>query len=132
MGEVKEHLNKVTNSLAKLTEGNEMRDKKLDDLITSLSTGLAEREKKTEERIDNMERCLDARMDEKFSEFEKRISSIERGTGGAGHNRLGASQGGWGPTPTSLKVVLHGFKPDAKEQGVRKIVAKVISDTGMK
>ena len=109
-----------------------MRDKTLDDLITSLSTGLAEREKKTDERIDNMERCLGARMDEKFSEFEKRISSIERGTGSAGHNRLGASQGGWGPTPTSLKAVLHGFKPDAKEQEVRTLVAKVISDTGMK
>ena len=109
-----------------------MRDRKLDDLITSLSTSLAEREKGTEERIDNMERCLGARMDEKFSDFEKRISSIERGTEGAGHNRLGASQGGWGPTPTNLKAVIHGFKPDAKEQEVRKIVAKIISDTGMK
>ena len=68
----------------------------------------------------------------RFSEFAKRISSIERGAGGAGHNRLGVSQGGWGPTPTSLKAVIHGFKPDAKEQEVKRIVTKVISDTGMK
>ena len=88
--------------------------------------------KKTEERIDNMERCLVAKMDERFSEFEQRISSIDRGAGGAGHNRLGVSQGGWGPTPTSLKAVIHGFKPDAKEQEVKRFVTKVISDTGMK
>ena len=41
MGEVKENLNKVTSSLVKLSEGNEARDRKLDDLIKSLSTGLA-------------------------------------------------------------------------------------------
>ena len=132
MGEVKENLNKVTNSHVKMTEGNEARDRKLDDLIKSLSTGLAERGRKTEERFEKMERCLGARMDKKFSDFDKRISSIERNTVGAGHNRLGASQGGWGPTPTSLKAVLHGFKPDAKEQEVRTLVTKVISDTGMK
>ena len=52
MGEVKETINKVTNSLVKMKEGNEerdrkneTRDKKLDDLITSLSTSLVEREK---------------------------------------------------------------------------------------
>ena len=42
------------------------------------------------------------------------------------------SPGGWGPTPTSRKAVLHGFKPDAKEQEVGTLVTKVISDTGMK
>ena len=132
MGEVKENLNKVTNSLVKMTEGNEARDRKLDDLIKSLSTDLAERGRKTEERFDNMERCLGARMDEKFSDFDKRISSIERNTVGAGYSGLGASQGGWGPTPTSRKAVLHGFKPDTKEQEVRALVTKVIGDTGMK
>ena len=132
MGEVKDTLNKVTSSLAKITEGNETRDKKIDDLITSLSAGLAQREKKTEERIDNMERGLGAKVDERFSDFEKRISSIERGTGGAGHTRSGTFQGGWGPTPMNLKAVIHGFKPDAKEQEVKRIVARVLSDTGMK
>ena len=132
MGEVNDTLNKVTSSLAKITEGNETRDKKIDDLITSLSAGLAEREKKTEERIDNMERSLGAKMDERFSDFEKRISSIERGTGSAGHTRSGTSQGGWGPTPTNLKAVIHGFKPVAKEQEVKRIVARVLSDNGMK
>ena len=40
----------VTSSLVKMTEGNETRDRKLDDLIKSLSTGLAERERKTERK----------------------------------------------------------------------------------
>ena len=131
LGGVRENIDKVTSSLAKLTEGNATRDKKLDDLIASLSTGLAEKEKKTEERIDNMEKSLGARMDERFSDFERRISSIEKSTGGAGHTRPGSSQGGWGPTPTSLKAVIHGFKPDATEQEVKRIVAKILSDTGM-
>ena len=52
MGGDRENLDIVTSSLAKLTEGNETRDKKLDDLIASLSKGLAEKDKKTEERID--------------------------------------------------------------------------------
>ena len=76
MGEVKDTLNKVTSSLAKITEENETRDKKIDDLITSLSAGLAEREKKTEERIDNMERGLGAKMDERFSDFEKESAQL--------------------------------------------------------
>ena len=71
-------------------------------------------------------------MDERFSDFERRISSIEKSTGGAGHTRPGSSQGGWGPTPTSLKAVIHGLKLDAKEQEVKRIVAKRLSDTGMK
>ena len=71
-------------------------------------------------------------MDERFSDFERRISSIERNTGSDGHTRSGSSQGGWGPTPTNLRAVIHGFKPDAKEQEVKRIVAKILSDTGMK
>ena len=46
MGEVKGNLTKVTDSLVKMTEGNEARDRKLDEFIKKLSTGLAEREKK--------------------------------------------------------------------------------------
>ena len=65
-------------------------------------------------------------MDERFSDFERRISSIEKSTGGAGHIRSGSSQGGWGLTPTNLRAVIHGFKPDAKEQEVKRIVAKNI------
>ena len=34
-----------------MTEGNEERDRKLDEFIKNLSTGLAERDKKTDERI---------------------------------------------------------------------------------
>ena len=127
-----ENLDRVTSSLVKLTEGNLARDRKLDDLLASFSVGLAERDRKTEEKIDNMERSLGKKMNKKFSDFEKRISSIERVTGSAGHISRGASQGGWGPTPTSLKAVIHGFKLDAKEQDVRTLVTGVMSDTGMK
>ena len=132
MTEVERKLDRVISSLVKITEGNEARDKKLDDLLASFSVGLAERDRKTEEKIDNMERSLGEKMNEKFSDFEKRISSIERGAGSAGHISLGASQGEWGPTPTSLKAVIHGFKPDAQEQDVRTRATKVMSDTGMK
>ena len=120
MGEVKGNLTRVNESLVKMTEGNEARDRKLDEFIKNLSAGLAEREKRTEESIENMERCIDAKMDEKLADLDTRISSIERSAMGAGHRGLGDSQGGWGPTPTSRKAVLHGF------------ITKVINDTGMK
>ena len=79
-----------------------------------------------------MERSLSEKMNEKFSDFEKRISSIERGAGSAGHFGFGASQGGWGPTPTRLKAVIHGFKQDAKGKDVKTLVTKVISGSGTK
>ena len=129
MGSVRENLDKFSSSLAKLTEGNETRDKKLDDLIASLSKGLADNDKKTEERNRLNGKSLGARMDERFSDFERRISSIEKIQGVI---RSGSTQGGWGPTPTNLRAVIHGFKPDAKEQEVKRIVAKIFSDTGMK
>ena len=55
-------------------------------------------------------------MNEKFTEFDKRITSIEWSAGGARHFSLGSSQGGWGPTPTSLKAVIHGFKKRSKRK----------------
>ena len=79
-----------------------------------------------------MERRIDAKTVEKLADLDTRISSIERNAMGAGHRSLGDSQGGWGPTPTSRKAVLHGFKPETKEQDVRALVTKVINATGMK
>ena len=82
--------------------------------------------------MENMERSLSERMNEKFSEFDKRITSNECSVvGGAGHVGPGSSQGGWGPTPTCLRAVIYGFK-EAKEKELRSLVARVISDTGMK
>ena len=120
MREVKDTLNKVTSSLVTITEGNETRDKKLDDLIASLSTGLADREKKTEERMDNMERSLGARMDERFSDFEKRISSIEKSTGGAGHTHPGSSRGGMGSHPNEPKSSDTRLQTGCKRTGSEK------------
>ena len=50
----------------------------------------------------------------------------------AGHIQTGVTQGGWSPTPTDLKAVIHGFKLEAKEQEVKRIVAIITSETGMK
>ena len=132
MTEVERKLDKVTNSLTLINEGSEARDKNLDELLACFSVGLEKRKKKTEEKIENMGTSLSEKMNEKFSDFEKRISSIERGAGSAGHFGFGASQGGWGSTPTSLKAVIHGFKQDAKEKDVKTFVTKVISETGKK
>ena len=82
--------------------------------------------------MDNMERSLGARMDERFSDFQKRISSIEKSTGCAGHTHPGSSKERWCPTPTNLKAAVRGFKPDAKKLEAKRIVAKILSDTGMK
>ena len=63
-----------------------------------------------------MEKSLSEKMNEKFAELDKRITSINWSARGAGHFGLGASQGGWGPTPTSLKAVIHGFKKDQRKR----------------
>ena len=70
-------------------------------------------------------------MNEKFSEIDKRMTSIECSAGGAEHVGPGVPLGGWGPTPTCLKAIIHGFKKEAKEKELRSLVAKVISDTRM-
>ena len=70
---------------------------------------------------------------ERLSEFDRRITSIEcRGAGGDGHVGPGSSPSGWGPTPMCLKAVIHGFKREAKENELKSLVTKIISDTGMK
>ena len=128
MTEVEKKLETVSNSLMQKSEGNVARDKKLDALLACFTEGMEKREQKTEEKIDNMEKSLREKMNEKFSEFDKRITSIECSAGGAGHFGRGVSQGGWGPTPTSLKAVIHGFKKEAREKDVRTLVAKVINE----
>ena len=128
MTEVKNTLKTVTSSLDKMTELQATRDKKLDDLFASLSTSFAEKEKKTEDKIDSVAR----RLGEQISSLDTRLCSVERGSGSVGHIQTGVSQGGWGPTPTDLKAVIHGFKQEAKEQEVKRTVAKIIIETGMK
>ena len=120
-------------SLIRLTEGKTEQDKKLDALLCCFKEGMEVREKKIEAKMENMEKSLSERMNEKFSQFDKRITSIEcSDVGGAGHVGPGSSLGGWGPTPMCLKAVIHGFKKEAKEKELRSLVAKMISDTGMK
>ena len=75
---------------------------------------------------------MEKRLGDQILSLDKRISLVERGSESAGHVRTGVSQGGWGSTPTELKAVIHGFKPEAKEQEVKRIVAKIKSETGMK
>ena len=118
--------------MTKISEGNDARDRKLDDIIKNLSTGLNERDKRTDEKIERMERHIDAKMDENLADLDTRISTIERNTMGVGHRSLSDAQGRWGPTPTNRKAVLHGFKPESKEQDVKAIVMESITATGMK
>ena len=133
MTEVEKRLETVSDSLIKLTEGKAEQDKKLDALLCCFKEGMEVREKKIEAKMENMEKSLSERMNEKFSEFDKRITSIECSVvGGAGHVGPGSSLGGWGPTPTCLKAVIHGFKKEAKEKELRSLITKVISETGMK
>ena len=132
MTEVEKRLETVSDSLIKLTEGKAEQDKKLDALLCCFKEGMEVREKKIEDKMENMEKSLSERMNGKFSEFDKRITSIECSVvGGAGHVGPGSPPGGWGPTPTCLKAVIHGFK-EAKEKELRSLITKVISDTGMK
>ena len=75
---------------------------------------------------------MEKRLGNQITSLDQRLSLIERGSGGAGHIQTGVTQGGWGPTPTDLKAVVHGFKQEAKEQEVKRIVPKIIIETGMK
>ena len=74
MDEVKENLTKVADSLTTISEDNDAMDRKLDDFIKNLYTGLNERDKKTDEKIDRMERHIDAKMDEKLAGLDTRIN----------------------------------------------------------
>ena len=75
---------------------------------------------------------MEKRLGNQISSLDQRLSLVERGSGGAGHTQTGVTQGGWGPTPTDLKAVIHGFKQETKEQEVKRIIAKITSETGMK
>ena len=78
MTEVKNTLKTVTSSLDKMTEVQATRDKKLDDLLASLSTSFVEKEKKTEEKLKVWKEAWVNRS----SVSTKRLSSVERGSGG--------------------------------------------------
>ena len=116
------------NTLKSFTEAQTSRDRKMDDMLMSLTTKFLEKEKKTEDDLSNMEK----RLGNQITSLEQRVSLVERGSGGARHIQTGVYQAGWGPTPTELKAVIHGFKQESKEQEVKRIVTKIISETGMK
>ena len=122
------NMTEVKNTLKSFTEAQTTRDRKIDDMLMSLTTKFLEKEKKTEDDLSNMEK----RLGNQITSLEQRVSLVERGPGGAGHIQTGVYQTGWGPTPTELRAVIHGFKHEAKEQEVKRIVAKIISETGMK
>ena len=121
-------MTEVKNTLKSFKEAQMTRDRKLDDMFSSLTTKFIEKEKINEEDISSMEK----RLGNQITSLDQRLSLIERGSGGVGHIQTGVTQGGWGPTPTDLKAVIHGFKQEAKEQEVKIKVAKIKSETGMK
>ena len=122
------NMTEVKNTLKSFTESQVTRDRKLDDMLESLTIKFLEKEQKTEDDLSNMEK----RLGTKITSLDQRLSLIERGSGGGGHIQSGVTQGGWGPTPTELKAVIHGFKQESKEQEVKRTVTKIISETGMK
>ena len=132
MNDVKENLTKVAEALTKISDDNDARDRKFDDFIKNLNTGLNERDKRTDEKIERMESQIDAKIKEKLAFLYTRISAIERGTTGVGCRRFDNAQGRSGHVPTDCKAVLHGFKTESKEQDVKAIVMESIKATGMK
>ena len=132
MNDVKENLTKVAEALTKISDDNDARERKFDDFIKNLNTGLNERDKRTDEKIGRMESQIDAKIEEKFAGLETRISAIEKGTTEAGCRRLDNAQGRSGHVPTDCKAVLHGFKTESKEQDVKASVMESIKATGMK
>ena len=132
MNDVKENLTKVAAALTKISDDNDARERKFDDFIKNLNTGLNERDKRTDEKIERMERQIDAKIQENLAGLDTRISAIERGTTGVGYTRLDNAHGRSGHAPTDCKAVLHGFKTESKEQDVKAIVMESIKATGMK
>ena len=128
--DVKENLNKVAEALTKISDDNNTRDRKFEDLIKSINTGLHERDMKTDKKIERLERQIVSKIEEKFAGLETRISAIEkvqRKQDADAKTMHKANQ----DTLRHCKAVLHGFKTESKEQD-KAIVMESITATGMK
>ena len=80
------NMTEVKNTLKSFTEAQTTRDRKIDDILMSLTTKFLEKEKKTEDDLSNMEK----RLGNQITSLEQRVSLVERSPGGAGHIQTGA------------------------------------------
>ena len=85
MENMNDNLSKVAEAIAKMTDDNNTRDRKFEELIKGFSTGLQERDKKVDKRIEGMEKKIEIKIEEKFVGLEIRISVIEKGVMGEGY-----------------------------------------------
>ena len=124
----------VAEALTKISDDNNTRDRKFDDFIKNLNTGLRERDMKTDEKIERVERQIDTKIEEEFAGLDTRISAIEKGTAEAWCRRLDNAKGKSRHVPTDCKAVLHELsqKMEIKEQDVKATVMESMKATEMK
>ena len=132
MENVKEILSKVAEAITRISEDNNTRDRRFEELIKGFSIGLQERDMKIDKKIEGLEKQIDTKIDEQFAGLETRISLIEKGTTGDGCKYSGNAQGKSGYVPTECKAVLHGIKTESREEDVKAIDMQAIKATGMK
>ena len=75
MESMNDKMSKVADAITKMTEDNNKRDHKLEELIKGFSTGIQERNKMIDKKFEGMEKKIEIKIEEKF---ETRISAIEK------------------------------------------------------
>ena len=61
MKDVKEHMSKVNEAPSKISDDNNTRDRRFEELIQSINNGLKDRVMKTDEKIESSERKIDTK-----------------------------------------------------------------------
>ena len=132
MKEVKVNMNKVAEALSKISDDNNTRDRKFEELIKRINEGLHERDLKTDKKIEGLEKHIDAKIEGRFAGLETRISAMEKDTMESRYRRGDSSQSKSSYAPTECKAVLNGFKAESKEEDVKFVIEDSIKATGMK
>ena len=78
MKDVKDHMNKVTEALSKISDDNNTRDRRFEELIQSINNGLQDRDMKTDKKIESLGRKIDTKIEEKFAGLETRINVMKK------------------------------------------------------
>ena len=132
MENMNDNLRKVAEAITRMSEDNNTRDRKFEELIKGFSAGLQERDTKVDKKIEGMEKKIGIKIEEKFTGLETRISAVEKGAKGEGYRFSDTAQRRPGYAPTDCKAVLHGFKTESREEDVKATVIQTIKATGMK
>ena len=130
MKDVKVHMNKVAEALSKISDDNNTRDRKFEELIKSINHRLHERDMMTDRKIEGLERQIDTKIEEKFAGLDTRISAMEKETMESRCRHVDSTQSKSRYVPTECKAILHGFRTESKEE--QAIIMESINATGMK